>query len=145
MSLEADTWLRIGHILGFVTWIGGMIATLTLLRIHSVVEGAARDVLGRHEHRTAMLMDLGATLAIACGLSLALGRTPIEFKTGAWLHVKLTIVVLGLFSMHGFTRAQVKKFKRGKIRHVSSGLIYLLIAIAAAIIVLGAHPTLLRK
>jgi uncharacterized membrane protein len=110
-----------------------------------MVEGPARDVVARQEGRTAMIMDLGATLAMACGFVLAFGNTPIAFKTGGWLHVKLTLVALTLFAIHGYTRAQVKRFRNGAVKPLPRALPYVVLVAAAAIIVLGAHPTLLRK
>lgn len=145
MSITASNWLPIGHIIGFVAWIAGMLATLYLLRVHAMVEGPARDVCARQEGRTAMIMDLGATLALVCGFWLAFGRTPSAFKTGGWLHVKLTIVALTLFAIHGFTRAQVKRFRTGNVKELPRVLPYVVMAAAAAVIILGKHPTLLRK
>lgn len=145
MSITANAWLHIGHITGFVAWVAGMLATLYLLRVHAMVEGPARDVCARQEGRTAMIMDLGATLALVCGFWMAFGNTPNAFKTGGWLHVKLTIVALTLFAIHGFTRAQVKRFRTGNVKVLPRALPYVVMLAAAAVIVLGAHPTLLRK
>jgi protoporphyrinogen IX oxidase len=145
MSLTANTWLHIGHIVGFVTWIAGMIATLTLLRVHAMVEGAARDVLARQERKTAMLMDLGATLAMACGFAMAFGNTPNAFKTGGWLHIKLTVVALVLLGTHGLARAHVKRFGLGQIKPLPRALPYVVMVAVVVVIILGAHPTLLRK
>lgn len=92
-----------------------------------------------------MLMDLGATLAMVCGFSMAFGLVPNSFKTGGWLHIKLTIVVVVLLGIHGFTRAQVKRFRNGAVRGLPRALPYIVLAAAAVVVVLGAHPTLLRK
>jgi uncharacterized membrane protein len=92
-----------------------------------------------------MIMDLGATLAIVCGLVMAFGNTPSAFKTGGWLHVKLTIVGLTLLAIHGYTRAQVKRFRHGAIKALPQALPYVVMAAATVVIILGAHPTLLRK
>lgn len=145
MSITVHAWLPIGHIIGFVAWVGGMLATLYLLRVHAMVEGPARDVCARQEGRTAIIMDLGATLALVCGFWIAFGTTPSAFKTGGWLHVKLTIVALTLFAIHGFTRAQVKRFRTGNVKVLPRALPYVVMLAATAVIVLGAHPTLLRK
>src|SRR5687768_12332711 len=118
MTPSEYDWLIVGHVLGFVTWMTGLIATLTLLRIHAAVEGPARDVLSRQEHRTAALMDAGATLAMVCGLWLAFGGSVNALKTGGWLHLKLTIVALVLIGSHGFARAKVKQFKRGQVKPI---------------------------
>lgn len=145
MSPETYSWLIVGHIVGFVTWTAGLVATLTLLRIHARVEGAARDVLSRQEAKTAVFMDIGATLAIVCGLWLAFGGPVNALKTGAWLHIKLTLVVLVILGAHGFARAQVKRFKRGQVREIPRPLLYVVVAVVAVIILLGAKKDLLRK
>src|SRR5262245_9214323 len=111
MSLETYSWLRVGHVFGFVCWIAGLITVLLLLRVHGVVEGPAREVLGRQERKAAVLMDGGATLAIICGLWLAFGGAVNAFKTGGWLHVKLTLVAIFLFGVHGWARVQIKRFR----------------------------------
>lgn len=145
MSWSTYQWLLVGHILGFVAWIGGMIATLYLLRVHAIVEGPARDVCARQERRTALIMDLGATLAMANGFILAFGTTPTAFATGGWLHIKLTVVALTIFAIHGMTRAKVGKFRRGEIKPLPRALPYVVLVGAVVSIVLGAHKELLRK
>ena len=145
MSLETYNWLRVGHVIGFVGWIAGMVAVLSLLRVHAAVEGAAREALGRQERKTAIIMDLGATIAIVCGLWLAFGPAVNAFKTGGWLHVKLALVAIFLLGTHGWARVQIKRFRQGRVRHVPGWLLVLVLVAAAAVIALGANPTLLRK
>jgi putative membrane protein len=145
MSPDTYNWLRVGHILGFVLWIGSMLTVLQLLRVHGAVEGAARDVLARHERKMALMMDLGATLALICGFVTALGGSVNYFKTGAWLHIKVTIVALVLVGAHGWTRAQVRKFRKGQVKPVPAAIMWVVLAAAAAVILLGAHHGLLRK
>ncbi|HVV88721.1 MAG TPA: CopD family protein [Kofleriaceae bacterium] len=138
MSIDTYNWLRVGHVFGFVCWIAGLTMVLQLLRIHSTVEGAAREVLQRQERKAAVVMDAGATLAIICGFWLALGGVN-QFKQGAWLHIKLTIVVIFILGMHGWARVQIKRFRQGKVRPVSSVLIAVVLIAAAAAITLGAN------
>jgi len=148
MDPDTYNWLRVGHIFGFVLWIGGMVTVLQLLRVHGAVEGAARDVLARHERKMAAVMDAGATLTMICGLWMALDRTPTFFSAkhyGAWLHVKLSIVVVVIIGLHGWSRAQVRKFRHGQVRPLSPALTWVVLAAAAGIILLGAHHGLLRK
>ena len=38
MSIETNQWLLVGHIVGFVVWIAGLVATLLLLRVHAAVK-----------------------------------------------------------------------------------------------------------
>lgn len=146
MDLETYNWLRVGHVIGFVFWVTGIVAVLQLLRIHSIVESQTmREVLTRYQRRAAILMDVGALLAIVFGLWMALATTPNHFTRGAWLHIKLTIVALVLLGTHGWARAQVKRFRHGKVRHVPTALLIAVLAAAAAAIALGANPDLLRK
>ena len=145
MSPETYSWLIVGHIVGFVTWIAGLVTTLTLLRIHAKVEGPARDVLARQEQKSAALMDAGATLAIVCGLWIAFGGTVNAFKTGAWLHIKLTLVAVVLIGAHGYARAMAKRFRRGDVRPVPRPLLYVVVIAAAVVALLGAKKDLLRK
>jgi uncharacterized membrane protein len=145
MDPDTYNWLRVGHVLGFVLWIGGMLAVLQLLRVHGAVEGAARDVLARHERKMAVVMDVGATLTMVCGFVTALGGSINYFKTGAWLHIKLTLVAVAIIGVHGWTRAQVRKFRKGQVRPVPVAVVWIVLAASAAIIMLGAHHGLLRK
>jgi uncharacterized membrane protein len=138
-------WLRVGHVVGFMVWIGGLVTVLQLLRVHGAVEGAARDVLTRHERKVALLMDLGATLTLVCGFVTALGGPINFFKTGAWLHIKLTIVAVVIVGLHGYARRTVSQFRKGNVKPVSPLLTYVVLIGAAGIILLGAHHGLLRK
>lgn len=145
MSQDAYNWLRVGHVIGFIFWIGGLLAVLQLLRVHGAVEGAARDVLARHERKMAIVMDLGATLTMACGFVTALAGSTNYFLTGAWLHIKLTIVALAILGLHGWARVQVKRFRKGQVKPLPAAPSYVLLAAAAAVAMLGAHRTMLRK
>jgi putative membrane protein len=145
MGPDEYNWLRVGHVIGFVLWIGGMVSVLQLLRVHSAVEGAARDVLARHERKMALVMDVGAMLTLVCGLVTALGGTTNYFTTGAWLHIKVTIVAVVILGMHGWARVQVKRFRKGQVRSIPVAVTYVVLIAAAAVILLAAHRGLLRK
>src|SRR5688500_8432418 len=97
MSLDTIIWLRIAHVIGFVFWITGIVAVLQLLRIHSIVESqTTREVLSRYQRKAAVLMDLGATVVLVTGLWRAFGGSVNAFKTGGWIHLKVTLVVIFL-------------------------------------------------
>ena len=144
MSPDTYVWVLVVHVVGFVLWVGGMLACMALLHVHSRVEEPARGALTATEKRMAIIMDLGATLAIVCGLLLALKGPVNEFKHGSWLHIKLTAVVLGLLSSHGIVRAKIKKFSRGDIKPLSTWMPSIALAAAAIAATLGANVTLLR-
>jgi uncharacterized membrane protein len=141
---KTDFWLVAFHVVGVVVWVASLAAVLTLLQIHPNVEEKSRAVLTTFERRLALLMDLGATAAIALGLVLALRHTPNEFKHGAWLHVKLTAVVLGVLSVHGMSRVKIKRFRKGDMRPVPGAMWIVLVAGVVTAAILGANQTLLR-
>lgn len=98
-----------------------MFTVYWLLRFHAQAPSAAHDKLILMERSLAMVMDLGATLAIGCGIAMAVGHggshpTSNLFKApgAGWFHIKLTLVVLTILSTHGMLRAKVKKFSRGE-------------------------------
>jgi uncharacterized membrane protein len=142
MSPETLRWVLVGHVFGFVTWIGGLLTCMSLLHVHTRVEESARAALTSTERQLAMLMDLGATLAIATGFTMAFETH--EFGHGAWLHVKLTVIVLGILSAHGMVRAKIKKFSRGEIKALPRWMFTIVLAAAAIAIALGANVALLR-
>ena len=119
MTLDTYMAWTPAHVFGFIPWVAGLATLLHLLHVHPWVDEANRKPLAITEKRVAMLMDLGALLAIAAGLRLALGTTPTAFATGAWLHVKLTIVAIGIVGLHGFVRVKVRKFRDGEIKPIS--------------------------
>jgi uncharacterized membrane protein len=138
MSLATHAWLLAGHLIGVFLWIGGLFAVYWLLRFHAQAPKEVHEKLTLMERSLALMMDLGAALAIGCGLGLALGQTPNVFaRPGAgWFHIKLTIVVLGVLSVHGMIRARVGKFGRGEVAAVPNWLWSLLLASVTAIVVL---------
>ncbi len=143
MSAPTYNWVLALHLLSMVIWVGSMFAVYWLLRIHS---HAPKDVLDRltlMERSMALLMDLGATVTIICGVVLALDPPSgsnwfvVTPSNGPWLHIKLTIVVLGLLPVHGMLRGRVAKFSRGQITAVPSWQWSMLLASVMAIIVVA--------
>ena len=122
MSIETLLWLRAGHFIGLFVWIGGMFTVYWMLRLHAHAPKAAHEKLVLAERSIALMMDIGSALAIGTGLAMALGMTPNAFARpgGGWFHIKLTIVVVGLLSVHGMLRARIKKFSQGNVSEVPS-------------------------
>lgn len=145
MTHRTDELLRALHLTGDFLWIAGLVAVLALLQAVPRVDEKSRDALLRVGMRLAIVMDVGALLAIGFGLYLALAHVPSEFKNGGWLHIKLTAVVLGVLSTHGIARAKLKKFRKGDLKPVPSWVWILLAVGVLAAILLGANDTLMRK
>jgi uncharacterized membrane protein len=105
---------------------------------------AARDATVGLARRLALVMDLGATLAIAMGLWRALKVVPTEFANGGWLHMKLTAVVVCILSVHGLARARLGRLRRGEAAIVPAWAWAVLAVGVLAAITLGSNKALLR-
>lgn len=131
-------WLKAGHLIGVVLWIGGLMSVYWMLRFHVHAPSDAREKLTLMERSMALMMDVAATLAIGCGLASALGQDPNVFTRpgSGYFHIKLTVVVLGVLSVHGMIRARIKKFSRGEVAPVPQWIWSLLLASIVAILIL---------
>nr|HEX4316935.1 CopD family protein [Kofleriaceae bacterium] len=124
------SWVLSAHLIGVILWLGCMIATYWLCRIHTHTPKDARDQLTLMERSLAMVMDLAAAVAIGCGLAMAFvaggsrGTHPASNLFAAphagWFHIKLTVVVLGILSVHGIVRARVARYSRGDMKPMPS-------------------------
>ena len=146
MSSDTYVWVHLAHIIGFTVWVAGLVAVAALLRAHEGADAASRPGIVTAARGMALIMDLGATLAIAIGLWLAFKspRFPnTAFKSGGWLHVKLVLVVVGLLAPHGMMRAKIGKLRRGaKTTALPAWVIPVILVGAIGAIVLGASTLL---
>ena len=141
-------WLKAGHIIGDILWLGTMFSVYWLLRLHAQAPRDVLDKLTLMERSLALTMDIAAMLAIGCGLGLAFGHVGTHPTTSlfaapgsAWIHIKLTAVVLGILPVHGIVRAKVGKFSRGQHPSVPTWpWTLLLIAIVVIVIVVFRGP-----
>ncbi|MDB4957828.1 MAG: hypothetical protein JWO36_5397 [Myxococcales bacterium] len=143
MSVATYSWLKAAHVIGVFLWMGGLFSVYWLLRIHAQAPKDAHEKLTLMERSLAMMMDIAATLAIGCGVTLAVTKngwhptsTIFSAPGAGWFHIKLTLVVLGILSVHGLVRARVAKFSRGEVGPVPGWAWSVLLASVAAIIVL---------
>lgn len=138
--------IRIAHLLGIVFWVVGLAATIALVRVPG--NGSAQSARLAAARGMALFMDIAAAAAIASGLWLAL-RSPrfpnTAFASGGWFHLKLTLVVFGPLLAHGLARARLGKLRRGGEATIPPWLLPVALGTVAVIIILAAHPTLLRK
>jgi uncharacterized membrane protein len=138
MSPETYAWVKSGHLIGVLLWIGGLFSVYWLLRMHASAPKELHDRFTLMERSLALMMDLAAALAIGCGIAMIFGQTP-NFLAGphrGWFHIKLTVVVLGVLSVHGLVRAKVGKFSRGRISPVPAWAWTVLLASVMAILIL---------
>jgi putative membrane protein len=135
MSSAIYQWSVAIHVFGIVLWTGGMLACLRLLSAHAAVGKAAPEQFSLTERRTAVVMDIGATIALLTGLYLLFGPTK-PLTQGGWMHAKLTLVVLGMFGLHGFVRAKVRKFRNGDVRPLPGFVLPVFLVVALGVIVL---------
>jgi uncharacterized membrane protein len=123
MDPKVYDWLKAGHLIGDFIWVGSMFAVYWLLRLHTHAPKEAHEKLVLMERSIAMMMDVAAALAIGTGVVLIFYRSGASSsifaeKPAGWFHIKLTVVVLGMLSMHGMLRAKVKKFSNGEVPKV---------------------------
>jgi putative membrane protein len=136
MSPATYQWNLALHVFGIVLWTGGMLACLRLLAAHGAAGKAAPEGLILTERRTAVMMDIGATIAMVTGLYLLFRSPTSPLTSGGWMHAKLTLVVLGMLTLHGFTRVKVRKFRNGDVRPLPGFVVPVFIAVALGVILL---------
>jgi uncharacterized membrane protein len=143
MNEKLWAWLLSGHLIGVFVWVGGLFAVYWLLRIHTHSPPEMHEKLTLMERSMALMMDVASALAIGCGIALILAKTPsnptgnlLTAKGAGWLHIKLTVVVLGVLPVHGMIRARIKKFGEGKLSPVPQWQWTLLLASITAIAIL---------
>jgi uncharacterized membrane protein len=154
-------WLTVGHLVGVILWIGCMAATYWMLRFHTQAPSSVHEKLILMERSLALAMDLGAGLAIGCGIAMSVmsgGGEDATFRSAVthpvgnlfaakgpisagWFHIKLLFVVAGVLSVHGMLRAKVARFSRGESATVPSWIwTVLLVSIVAIIIAVVRLP-----
>ncbi len=136
MSFETLKWIRMIHIYGMLTWVGSLVGLSFILKQHTKAAKAAYDDFIQLEKGTAMAMDIGATVVIACGLAMLLSNTSIYLKGQGWMHAKL-LLVAALIGLHGLQRVRTGKFKRGEVGAEPGWLIPAVEVVALGIIVLA--------
>lgn len=138
MSLSTAQWLLAGHLIGLFLWVGGMFTIYWLLRFHAHAPREVHEKLVLSERSLALMMDIASGLAIGCGIALIFRTTPnrLALPGAGWLHVKLTVVVLGVLPVHGMLRARIKKFSQGKISPVPGWQWSVLLGSITAIVLL---------
>src|SRR5690606_6102210 len=102
MSPTSFEWMRALHIFGVLMWMGTMIGLTTILAAHASADLGSRPAFHKLERSTAIAMDVGATLAVVFGL-IMLFKVP-GLLSAAYMHAKLTLVVLALLTSHGYLR-----------------------------------------
>jgi protoporphyrinogen IX oxidase len=107
--------LLVGHVLGFVLWVSGLLVTSMALTRH-IQEAStdARNALARLERIFLRgLADPGALLTILAGVGLITTNSHY-YLHAPWLHIKLTFVLL-LIGLHGMVAMRTKRFAAGRI------------------------------
>lgn len=107
-------WIKALHIVSIVCWFAGLFYLPRLFVYHAQSEDTVSQerfsVMERKLYRGIMGPAMIATLAFGIWL---IALNPGLFSSGAWIHAKLTLVVL-LIGYHHMCGAQVKRFARGE-------------------------------
>lgn len=143
MSLNVQLWLLSGHLISVFLWVGGLFAIYWLLRLHAHAPAEAHDKLTLMERSIALATDIASAAAIGTGLTMALSTSAARPTTNlfatpgaGWFHIKLTIVVLGILSVHGMLRARIKRYSRGDFKPVPQWLWTVFLVSLTAIVIL---------
>ncbi len=106
-------WVKALHIIAMVCWFAGLFYLPRLFVYHAMSSDAASHerfcVMERKLYRGIMLPSMIATVVFGIWM---LALNPILFKTGLWLHIKLTLVLL-LIGYHHACGSLLKKFAAG--------------------------------
>jgi putative membrane protein len=107
--------LLVGHVLGLVFWVGGLLVTSMALTRHTQEASAdARQALARLERIYLRgLADPGALLTVLAGAGLIMTNSSY-YLHAPWLHIKLTFVLI-LIGLHGMVAVRTKAFSTGRI------------------------------
>lgn len=143
---STHAWLRAGHFIGLFIWISGLVTVYWLLRFHVHAPKETHEKLTLAERAIALMMDIASALAIGTGIASAIRHDVFTTKPAGWFHIKLTIVVLGVLSVHGMVRARIKKFGMGKITPVPQWIwSLLLVSLVSILIVVTAVKHSMQK
>ena len=107
--------LLVGHVLGLVLWVSGLLVTSMALTRHTQETSAeVRHAFARLERIYLRgLADPGALLTILAGGTL-ISTNPHYYLHAPWLHLKLTFVLF-LIALHGRLAVRTKAFGSGRI------------------------------
>ena len=139
MDPKIYLWLKAGHLISLFLWVGGLFAIYWMLRLHVHAPKDSHEKLTLMERSIALATDIACTVAIVCGLGMLFGAPGGNMLTqpgAGWLHIKLTLVVLGVLPVHGILRGRIKKFGMGQITPVPQWLWSLFLASITVIVIL---------
>jgi protoporphyrinogen IX oxidase len=107
--------LLVGHVLGLVFWVSGLLVTSMALTRHTQESSAeARQALARLERIYLRgLADPGALLTLLAGIGLIMTNSSY-YLHAPWLHIKLGFVLI-LIGQHGMVALRTKAFSTGRI------------------------------
>lgn len=108
-------WVKALHIIFVVTWFSAMFYLPRLFVYHAMTEDQAGKerfkVMERKLYRG--IMTPSAVLTLILGIWLVSYYPLEQIASMAWLHAKLTLVLL-LFAYHGICGSMVRKFAADK-------------------------------
>jgi putative membrane protein len=110
-------WLKALHIISMVCWFAGLFYLPRLFVYHATANDAISierfKIMERKLYRYIMMPSMLLTLIFGVWM---LSSSVAFYKTQAWMHAKLTLVVL-LIGYHHICGAYVKKFAKDANTH----------------------------
>ena len=113
--LDLNNWARLLHFLGLFLWVGGLLSVTYML---SRAGTLSKDAIGKLVEvaagvERAVLLP-GFVLAFLSGIYLlVVANLPDAPLKQPWMHIKLTVVFLGLLGVQGALGAKRKALRTG--------------------------------
>jgi len=138
--MNANTWLRIIHIVGVILWIGG---ALSVALVAAAAEGEAKRSLATVSRRVALRVATpGMVLAWIGGLVM-FGLSLDGYLSQGWMHAKITLGLI-VAALTGVLTGRLRKAAAGEDVSAKSlrifGIVILVLAIGNVVLaLLGPH------
>jgi len=137
---DANTWLRIVHVVGVMLWIGG---ALSVALVAAAAEGEAKRSLATVSRRVALRVATpGMVLAWVGGLTM-FALSLDGYLSQGWMHAKITIGLV-VAALTGVLTGKLRKAAAGEDVSTKSlrifGIVILVLAIGNVVLArIGAH------
>lgn len=106
-------YVKAFHLIAIVTWFAALFYLPRLFVYHAMSEDSVSKDRFCIMERKLLKGIMTPSMIVVWALGIALiSMNPYQFQSGAWLHVKLTLVLI-LSGYHGLCAKHVKAFARG--------------------------------
>lgn len=131
---DANTWLRIIHIVGVMLWIGG---ALSVALVAAAAEGEAKRSLATVSRQVALKVATPGMILAWIGGLVMFGLSLDGYLTQGWMHAKITIGLV-VAALTGVLTGRLRKAAAGEDVSPKSlrifGIVILVLAIGNVVL-----------